>query len=76
MTTHDDVDSTARLLGWESKSNGTYLRGDACIQVDYSSTGHILTAARYRFWKLDDLQLQERAGGRHKKSTVLFWLAT
>lgn len=75
MSTRDEIDGTANLLGW-SASDGTYLRGDRCVQVDYSATGHITAASWYRFFKLNDLQLVAQAGGKHKKETVLSWLAS
>jgi hypothetical protein len=74
VTTREQIDGRARMFGWQANS-GTYVRGDYCVQVDYSVAGHIINACRYRFFKLDDLHLEGRAGGRHKKTIVLSWLA-
>lgn len=74
-STRREVDDTATLLGWECRSHGTYVRGEYCIQVDYSSSGSIISAARYYFFKINDMQLRERAVGKHKKAEVMSWLA-
>ena len=80
MTTRDTVRDRATMFGWAISSttfHGTnYVRGDKCIQVDYSSTGHITEAKRYRFFTMNDLQLEEHARNRNKKAEVLAWLAS
>lgn len=73
--TRREVDETATLLGWECRPHGTYVRGEWCIQVDYSASGNIIQAARYHFFKINDLQLRERAVGKHKKADVMSWFA-
>lgn len=74
-TTREEVAEVAHLLGWECRSHGTYLRGDYCIQVDYSHSGHVTAATLYRFFRVEELNLQERAVGKHKREEVLAWMA-
>ena len=78
MNTRDTVNSRATLYGWRSHgapTHANYVKADKCVQVDYSTTGHITGAVRYRFFKLDDLRFEEATGTKHKKETVLSWLA-
>lgn len=74
MSAREEVDATASLLGWEV-SEGTYLRGDYCVQVDYTASGGISSASAYHFYSINDLKLQEQAIGKHKKEKVMAWLA-
>lgn len=80
VTTADDLVSKAELLGWTVRPDGslrgiTLLRGEFFIVVGFTAAGGINNAEKYRFFRVDELQLVERLSGRFKREKLLAWLA-
>lgn len=80
MTSDAEIRETAEILGWKVSATqvrkDTFLLGQHMIAVDYKRDGSVDQAARYLFYRINDLHLEETLiGGRYKKAKVIGWLA-
>lgn len=78
MSARDEFRNHAKLFDWTMSNqwdHDIFYRGDQCIQVNYRRDDAVEKAARFWFVRVDDLRLVGEAPERHKRETVLAWLA-
>ena len=79
MSATEDIRTSAHLFGWDQHTtpdrHDILIKGDEMVDVLYGADGTVLAAELYWFYSVDNLQLRDRVTTRHKKQTVLSWLA-
>jgi hypothetical protein len=79
VTAADDIEEKATLFGWRAvwtePSALTCYRGDTCIQILFSANDTVTEAAKFNFYRIDELRQIEQVSGKFKREKVLAWLA-
>lgn len=74
-----EIRQKAELFGWQRHAtqdqHDVLVHGDKMIDVEYRGDGAVLSAERYWFFSIDNLELRDRTGSAGKKGQVIAWLA-